>query len=219
MKGKSVFYCTECGNEFPKWSGRCTACGAWNSIVEQPVKSDDKRPAAKSLQSAKLKRPMTLNEVDITEEIRFDTGLGELKDKIDGLDCGADDYLVKPFHIKELLARIRALIRRPAEIVDTALLSVFDLTLDQEHRKLQCGDRSVILTQKESDLLAVLMRMPEKTHSRSELIWRVWSENTEIENGNVDNYIHFLRKRFRELKCKTTIKTIYGSGFCLGELQ
>ena len=147
------------------------------------------------------------------------TGLGELKDKIDGLDCGADDYLVKPFHIKELLARIRALIRRPAEIVDTALLSVFDLTLDQEHRKLQCGDRSVILTQKESDLLAVLMRMPEKTHSRSELIWRVWSENTEIENGNVDNYIHFLRKRFRELKCKTTIKTIYGSGFCLGELQ
>ena len=63
------------------------------------------------------------------------------------------------------------------------------------------------------------MEMPDKTHSRSELIWRVWGENAEIENGNVDNYIHFLRKRFRELNCKTTIKTIYGAGFCLGDSQ
>ena len=147
------------------------------------------------------------------------TGLGALEDKIDGLDCGADDYLVKPFHVKELLARIRALTRRPAEIVNKEILTAYDLTLDREHRRLTCKDHSVILTQKESDLITVFMEMPDKTHSRSELIWRVWGENTEIENGNVDNYIHFLRKRFRELKCKTTIKTIYGAGFCLGELQ
>lgn len=147
------------------------------------------------------------------------TGLGALEDKIDGLDCGADDYLVKPFHVRELLARIRALTRRPAEIVNKEILTAYDLTLDREHRKLTCKDHSVILTQKESDLITVFMEMPDKTHSRSELIWRVWGENTEIENGNVDNYIHFLRKRFRELKCKTTIKTIYGAGFCLGELQ
>ncbi len=76
MKAKTVFYCTECGNEFPKWSGRCTACGAWNSIVEQPVKAEDKRPAAAA--KGAVKRPVTLDEVDITEEIRFDTGLGEL---------------------------------------------------------------------------------------------------------------------------------------------
>ena len=147
------------------------------------------------------------------------TGLGALEDKIDGLDCGADDYLVKPFHIKELFARIRVLARRPIEIVDNIILTAYDLTLDREHRRLTCKDHSVILTQKESDLLAVFMELPDKTHSRSELIWRVWGENTEIENGNVDNYIHFLRKRFRELKCKTTIKTIYGAGFCLGESQ
>ncbi len=147
------------------------------------------------------------------------TGLGELEDKIDGLDCGADDYLVKPFHIKELLARIRALTRRPAEIVENKSLTAYDLTLDREHRRLTCKDRSVILTQKESDLMAVFMEMPDKTHSRNELIWRVWGQSTEIENGNVDNYIHFLRKRFRELNCKATIKTVYGAGFCLGEIQ
>ncbi len=147
------------------------------------------------------------------------TGLGELDDKIDGLDCGADDYLVKPFHIKELLARIRALTRRPAEIVDNKTLTAYDLTLDREHRRLTCKDHSVILTQKESDLMAVFMEMPDKTHSRNELIWRVWGQNTDIENGNVDNYIHFLRKRFRELSCKATIKTVYGAGFCLGEIQ
>lgn len=147
------------------------------------------------------------------------TGLGELEDKIDGLDCGADDYLVKPFHIKELLARIRALTRRPVEIVDNMALTAYDLTLDREHRRLTCKDHSVILTQKESDLMTVFMEMPDKTHSRNELIWRVWGQNTDIENGNVDNYIHFLRKRFRELSCKATIKTVYGAGFCLGVMQ
>ena len=75
------------------------------------------------------------------------------------------------------------------------------------------------MTQKESELMAVFMEMPDKTYSRNELIWRVWGQNTDIENGNVDNYIHFLRKRFRELSCKATIKTVYGAGFCLGVIQ
>lgn len=77
MKSKTVFYCTECGNEFSKWSGRCAACGAWNTIVEEPVKAEDKRSAPGS-QSLRSKKPVTLNEVDITEDLRFDTGLGEL---------------------------------------------------------------------------------------------------------------------------------------------
>ena len=77
MKAKTTFFCTECGNEFPKWSGKCPACGAWNTIVEQPVKADDKRPA--STASHRLEKPVTLNEVEISgDELRFDTGLGEL---------------------------------------------------------------------------------------------------------------------------------------------
>ncbi len=77
MKSKTVFYCTECGNEFPKWSGRCTACGAWNSIVEQPAAKEEKRGAAKA-SASRDKRPMTLDEVDIDEQLRISTGLGEL---------------------------------------------------------------------------------------------------------------------------------------------
>ncbi len=147
------------------------------------------------------------------------TGLGGLEDKIDGLDCGADDYLVKPFHIKELLARIRALTRRPPSLTDNQILTAYDLTLERERRRLSCGGRFVNLTQKETDLIAVFMEKPDKTHSRGELIWRVWGENTEIEDGNVDNYIHFLRKRLRELKCRAEIKTIYGAGFCFREWE
>lgn len=143
------------------------------------------------------------------------TGLGELDDKIDGLDCGADDYLVKPFHIKELLARMRALIRRPADIVEKSVLVAFDLTFDTQLRRLSYQSHSVLLTQKEADLLAVFMENPDKTHSREQLLWKVWGGATEVEAGNVDNYIHFLRKRLRELNCKTQIKTVYGEGYRL----
>lgn len=143
------------------------------------------------------------------------TGLGELDDKIDGLDCGADDYLVKPFHIKELLARMRALIRRPADIVEKSVLVAFDLSFDTQLRRLSYQSHSVLLTQKEADLLAVFMENPDKTHSREQLLWKVWGGATEVEAGNVDNYIHFLRKRLRELNCKTQIKTVYGAGYRL----
>ncbi len=145
------------------------------------------------------------------------TGLGELQDKIDGLDLGADDYLVKPFHIKELLARIRALTRRPAEIIDKQTLTAYHLTLDTEHRRLIYQGRSVVLTQKENDLMTVFMEKPDKTHSRSQLLWQVWGGSTEVEDGNVDNYIHFLRKRLRELGCTARIKTVYGTGYRLEE--
>ena len=78
MKAKTVFFCNECGNEFPRWSGQCPACGAWNTIVEQTVKKEEKRPSGGAGKSFSAKRPVSLKEVDVTEEIRFDTGLGEL---------------------------------------------------------------------------------------------------------------------------------------------
>ena len=90
------------------------------------------------------------------------TGLGELDDKIDGLDCGADDYLVKPFHMKELLARIRALTRRPTDIANKEVLTVFDLTLDIEHRRLTCNGQSIMLTQKEANVMTVFLESPDK---------------------------------------------------------
>lgn len=145
------------------------------------------------------------------------TGLGELEDKIEGLDCGADDYLVKPFHIRELLARIRALTRRPVEIQERKTITAYGLVLDAEYRRLTYQGKSVILTQKETNLITVFLEQPDMVQSRSQLLWKVWGGNTEVEDGNVDNYIHFLRKRLRELGCKVSIKTVYGAGYRLEE--
>lgn len=142
------------------------------------------------------------------------TALGELDDKIDGLDCGADDYLVKPFYIRELLARIRALTRRPA-MVSQETPEAYGLALDHQNRHLEYRDQSVILTPKEADLMKLFLEKPEKTYSRSELLWRIWG--TAVEDGNVDNYIYFLRKRLRELGCAVIIKTVYGTGYRLEE--
>ena len=145
------------------------------------------------------------------------TGLGELDDKIDGLDCGADDYLVKPFHVKELLARIRALTRRPVEVKDMDMSTAFGLVLDTKHRRLIYKNQSVMLTQRETDMIAVFIEKPDKVHSRNQLLWQVWGNSSEVEDGNIDNYIHFLRKRLRELDCNVNIKTIYGTGYRLEE--
>ena len=89
--------------------------------------------------------------------------------------------------------------------------------LDAEYRRLTYQEKSVILTQKETNLIAVFLEQPDTVQSRSQLLWKVWGGNAEVEDGNVDNYIHFLRKRLRELGCKVSIKTVYGAGYRLEE--
>ena len=143
------------------------------------------------------------------------TGMSALDDRIDGLDGGADDYLVKPFHVRELLARVRALTRRPYEMKETNILTYADLTFDRVNRLLQKGSHSLTLTAKETELLYSLMRTPETQLTKEQLILRVWGADSNIEPGNVENYISFLRKRLKELQSQCEIKTVYGSGYKL----
>lgn len=143
------------------------------------------------------------------------TGMSELNDRIEGLDNGADDYLVKPFHIPELLARIRALTRRPAEIRQEACICFSDLSFSQTERTLSCGTTSLPLTAKESEVLSVFISHPQTLISRDQLIYKIWGTDTDIVPGNVDNYISFLRKRLREIGSRCEIKTVYGSGYKL----
>ena len=143
------------------------------------------------------------------------TALGGLDDRVDGLDGGADDYLVKPFHLRELSARVRALTRRPASLHEETLLQAGDLSLDENTRSLSCHDAQIQLTAKETALLATLMRAPGTLHPKERLLLRVWGSDTTVEPGNLDNYISFLRKRLRTLKSHCTIITVYGSGFLL----
>ena len=151
----------------------------------------------------------------ITIPIIIITGMSGLNDRIEGLDNGADDYLVKPFHIPELLARIRALTRRPARIRQDTRLSFSVLSFVQTERILSCGSNSLLLTAKESEVLSAFLDHPRTLISRDQLIYKIWGTDTDILPGNVDNYISFLRKRLREIGSTCEIKTIYGSGYKL----
>ncbi len=151
----------------------------------------------------------------ITIPVIIITGMSALDDRIDGLDGGADDYLVKPFHIRELLARVRALTRRPYEMKESNCLSYSDLTFDRTNRLLQKGNQELTLTGKETELLYHLMKTPETLLTKEQLVVRVWGTNSDIEPGNVENYISFLRKRLKELQSQCEIKTVYGTGYKL----
>lgn len=143
------------------------------------------------------------------------TAMDALDNRIEGLDGGADDYLVKPFHIRELSARVRALIRRPADLQLSGKLQYGDLTFDKENRKLSSDGKSVQLTARETELFSVLIQSPEKLFNREQLVLKIWGTSSEVEAGNVDNYISFLRKRLRELNSFCKITTVYGAGYKL----
>ena len=147
------------------------------------------------------------------------TAMDALDNRIEGLDGGADDYLVKPFHIRELSARVRALIRRPADLQLSGKLQYGDLTFDKESRKLSSDGKSVQLTARETELFSVLIQSPEKLFNREQLVLKIWGTSSEVEAGNVDNYISFLRKRLRELNSFCKITTVYGAGYKLEKNQ
>jgi DNA-binding response OmpR family regulator len=143
------------------------------------------------------------------------TALDAVKDRTDGLDAGADDYLVKPFAMPELLARIRALIRRPPVLREESLLRFADLALDTRQCKLTCAQSDQTLSRKETAVLELFFEHPERVLSRAELLSHVWGGDEAVEDGNVDNYIYFLRRRLKTARSRASIKTVHGVGYQL----
>lgn len=156
-----------------------------------------------------------IREKQILIPVIIITGMSELEDKIEGLDNGADDYLVKPFHVRELSARIRALNRRPPKTQEPTVLNFGDLSLDCSSQQLKCGNKTLTLTPKEFHLLCAFLKKPQTILSREQLLHQAWDFDAEIEPGNVDNYIYFLRKRLKALHSNVTIRSVYGSGYLL----
>lgn len=149
---------------------------------------------------------------NISTPVIMITGLGDLPDRLTGLNGGADDYLVKPFAFEELLARMHAILRRPPELKTSQPLTVGDLTYDLCEKELFCGAKSCRLTARESTLLELFIRHPGQTLTRDLIFSEIW-EGTEVEYGNLDNYIYFLRNRLRSIDSKSEIRTIRGIGY------
>lgn len=142
------------------------------------------------------------------------TARDEITDKVEGLDCGADDYMTKPFAPDELLARIRALSRRQGDVV-LEEMTFADLTLNLSTYTLYCCSKSIHLGYKEFKVLQILMANSRSIVPKEELIVKVWGIESEAEDNNVEAYISFLRKKFFYLGSTVGIKTIRKVGYKL----
>ena len=152
---------------------------------------------------------------DITTPVILATAIDAVPERIAGLDCGADDYIVKPYDIEELMARIRALIRRPKPMEDHQNMEYGDLTYHTATLKLTCGAQTQQLSRRESMLMEYFLQNPDQTISRQMLYSRVWGPDGEVEDGNLDTYIYYLRKILKKLKSRVKVTTAHGIGYRL----
>lgn len=166
------------------------------------------------------------NGVEVARELRARgfrapmlmlTARSSVSDKVSGLDAGADDYLPKPFEYPELLARVKALLRRATITAESAVMRVRDLSLDPISRRVERAGREIELTQKEYALLEYLMRNAGRVVSRQMISEHVWKQQVDPLTNVVDVYINYLRRKLEEDRHNPLIHTVRGSGYVLKE--
>jgi heavy metal response regulator len=155
-----------------------------------------------------------LRKKKVTTPVLLLTVRAAIEDKVIGLDTGADDYLTKPFAFQELLARVRALLRRRAE-AESPLLQVADLTLDPATRLVSRGDEKVELTAKEFALLAYFMRNPGRVLTRTMIAEHVWDYDFDPMTNVIDVYVNYLRKKIGPGGEAKLIHTVRGVGYVM----
>lgn len=165
-----------------------------------------------------------MNGIEILRNIRKEkiqtpvlllTARSEVEDKINGLDCGADDYLTKPFVTGELLARIRAMTRRKGEIIDDNKLEYNGLELNKNTCAIIYGGNDVKLSLKEYHIMEMLISNPRQILSKERIIEKIWGYESDVEYNNIEVYISFLRKKIAVLSAPVQIKTARGIGYSL----
>ena len=157
----------------------------------------------------------TLKNEKIKTPIIILTAKSEIYDKLNGLENGADDYITKPFHMKELVARIKVVLKRNANLEDTNILEFGNLKLDLELGKMMCDNNEILINGKELNLLEILLINKAQVINREILADKIWGYNSDTEYNNVEVYVSFLRKKLKLLKSNVKIKTVRGLGYTL----
>jgi DNA-binding response OmpR family regulator len=142
------------------------------------------------------------------------TAKSELDDKIEGLDSGADDYLTKPFAMKELLARVRSITRRQGDVAGQSM-SYNDLTLDRSSFSMSCGKESVSLPNKEFQMMEMMMTNPGQIFSQDQFMDRIWGLDSDTDFSVVWVYISYLRKKLKNIGSNVTIEATRNVGYSL----
>lgn len=160
-----------------------------------------------------------IRENGITTPVVMVTALGSIDDKVTGLDLGADDYITKPFSMKELLARVRALCRRPTQLRNLDIIEYKDISFDKVQLHITGPLCTCSLSRRESSLLEVFLQSPNKVIPRQFIYSRVWGPDSFVEDGNIDNYIRFLRRRLETIGSHQKITTIRGVGYMMEDVD
>ncbi len=172
-------------------------------VLDVMLPGKDGFEVVRAMRAAKVKTPVIML-----------TARDDVRDKIRGLDKGADDYMTKPFVPEELLARIRALSRRQGEVV-LEEIAMEDLTLSLSTNDLVCGAKSIHLAYKEFEIMKILLSNQKAIVSKEMLISKVWGDDSDAEDNNVEAYISFLRKKLSFLGSRVQISTIRKVGYRL----
>lgn len=155
-----------------------------------------------------------LRERKVTTPVMVLTARGEVNERVEGLNAGADDYLAKPFSMDEMIARLRALMRRVTG-ENISFYKVADLTVNLVNREVMRGSRKIVLTAREFRLLEHLMRSPEQVLTRTQIIERVWEYHFDPGTNLVDVYIQRLRRKVDDGEAVKLIQTVRGVGYAI----
>ena len=158
-----------------------------------------------------------LRQEKIKTPIIMLTAKSEMDDKLNGLEHGADDYITKPFSMRELMARIKAVLKRTNNIENTDVLEFGDLILDLKNAKLRCNDNEIQTSGKEFELIEHLLINKNQISTREKLLEKIWGYESEAEYNSLEVYITFIRRKLKLIESKVNIRAVRGIGYKLEE--